>query len=287
MNLSSLYLPTLCSAKSWISWTTVHSFLEFLQVYRATLHQLCGCTSNDEMHHGVQSSGKSWITSNAFLALLGQRWLAKLTSDEESHTSCRDDGISSPLISYCKLFRDRLWITSKRPGLAERIILSPSGDIFMRIKYGNFRRIWPRAVPSFEYLFMSHARTVSSKAEVTRSPDGLWYSILFTQSVCPSMLITLLLRFLQSQRATVVSSEQVTKLLLSKNRIQLTQSQWASRTAATCFWQRGSNTSRLCLSHAATRKSPSDENSRLKIAPWPALFGLSSGSHIFLNDKYL
>ena len=92
-------LPSLPSAMSWISWITVHSFLDFLQVYRASVHHPCGCTSTDDIHHGVHSSGKSWITSNAFLPLLGHRWLAKLTREESVASQW---GYSSPLMSYCR-----------------------------------------------------------------------------------------------------------------------------------------------------------------------------------------
>ena len=92
-------LPSLPSAMSCISWITVHSFLDFLQVYRASVHHPCGCTSTDDIHHGVHSSGKSWITSNAFLPLLGHRWLAKLTREESVASQW---GYSSPLMSYCR-----------------------------------------------------------------------------------------------------------------------------------------------------------------------------------------
>ena len=92
-------LPSLSSAMSCISWSTVHSFLDFLQVYRASVHHPCGCTSTDDIHHGVHSSGKSWITSNAFLPLLGHRWLAKLTREESVASQW---GYSSPLMSNCR-----------------------------------------------------------------------------------------------------------------------------------------------------------------------------------------
>ena len=174
--------------------------------------------------------------------------------------------------------------------MAEMIILDPSGHSFIRIKLENWRTIllfWLLTPSPLEYLFMSHVLTVSSNADVTRRPDGRWYSTLLTQFECPSKLRTLLFRFLESQRAIVVSSEHVTKILVSRKRTQLTQSPWADRIVFTNRWLRGSKKSKLCFSHAATRRSPLGENSTLKMAPCTSSFGLSSGSQIFLKAKCL
>ena len=157
----------------------------------------------------------------------------------------------------------------------------------MRIKLENWKITRLLTRPSFEYPLISHVLIVSSKADVTRRPDGRWNSMLLTQFEWPSKLSILLLRFLESHKATVVSSEHVTKVLQSKNRTQLTQSTWAFRKVLISLWVSGSNISRLRLSQAATRSLPKGENSRLKIAPYPPLFGSSSGSTMFFSEKCL
>ena len=157
----------------------------------------------------------------------------------------------------------------------------------MRIKLENWKITRLLTLPSFEYPLISHVLIVSSKADVTSRPDGRWNSMLLTQFAWPSKLSILLLRFLESHKATVVSSEHVTKVLQSKNRTQLTQSTWACRKVLISLWVSGSNISRLRLSQAATRSLPKGENSRLKIAPWPTFFGSSSGSTMFFSEKCL
>ena len=58
---------------------------------------------------------------------------------------------------------------------------------------------------------------------------------------------------LESQRATVQSSEQVAKVRESKNLTQLTQSSWARSIELTSRRVSGSNSSTLLCSHAAAR----------------------------------
>ena len=78
---------------------------------------------------------------------------------------------------------------------------------------------------------------------------------------------TLFLRFLASHNATVVSSEQVANVLLSKNLMQLTQSLCAFSIVLAIFRVRGSNIRMLFLSQAAANIFPSELNSMLKIPP--------------------
>lgn len=118
------------------------------------------------------------------------------------------------------------------------------------------------------HLFVSQVITFPSNPDVTNSLVLVSYSMFLTQLVWPCKVQTLVLRFRRSQSATVVSSEQVAKSLLSRNLMLLTQSSWASDRVLICFEDTGSNKRTSVCSHATVNTDPSGEYSRLKAAPW-------------------
>ena len=133
---------------------------------------------------------------------------------------------------------------------------------------------------------MSQRKTAPSKPEVARYCSRLEYSMFFTQFVWPCSDRILCFRYLkfigslqghtifkyawdkaetisirplhrptdlESQSATVQSSEQVAKVRESKKRTQLTQSSCARSIELTRRRVKGSNSSTLLCSHAAAR----------------------------------
>lgn len=113
-------------------------------------------------------------------------------------------------------------------------------------------------------LFVSQVITFPSNPDVTNSLVLVSYSMFLTQLVWPCKVQTLVLRFRRSQSATVVSSEQVAKSLLSRNLEENHSTHWYSnyRKPLIVQWKRLSlkwhprlRTLREVLSHSHPKNS--------------------------------